>query len=97
MLDPIIERIQALGPEVKAVIAAIIVLVGIIFVAKPVINCIGSFRDAKWLQALMWGGAALCVVAVAAGALVIVFGWGKEIGTGLENELGFIMTQFLNY
>ncbi|MGZ9759376.1 hypothetical protein [Staphylococcus pseudintermedius] len=91
MLDPIIERIQALGPDVKAVIAAIVVLCGIIFVAKPIVNSLRLFGDAKWLQGLMWGGAALVVVAIATGALAIVFGWGKEVGTGIEGELSYIM------
>ncbi|MBI5973938.1 hypothetical protein [Staphylococcus caledonicus] len=97
MLDPIIERIQSLGPEVKAVIAAIVVLAGIIFVAKPIVNSLKAFGDAKWLQGLMWGGAALVVVAIATGALAIVFGWGKEVGNGMEGELSFIMMQILNY
>ncbi|HDG2601324.1 TPA: hypothetical protein PCY29_002507 [Staphylococcus aureus] len=97
MLDPIIERIQSLGPEVKAVIAAIVVLAGIIFVAKPIVNSLKAFSDAKWLQGLMWGGAALVVVAIATGALAIVFGWGKEVGNGMESELSFIMLNFLNY
>ena len=97
MLDPIVERIQALGPEAKAVIAAVVVLAGIIFVAKPVINSVKSFSDAKWLQGLMWGGAALAVVAISAGALAIVYGWGKELGNGMEGELSFIMIQIQNY
>lgn len=97
MLDPIIERIQSLGPEVKAAIAAIVVLAGIIFVAKPIVNSLKAFGDAKWLQGLMWGGAALVVVAIATGALAIVFGWGKEVGNGMEGELSFIMMQILNY
>ncbi|MFS4929546.1 hypothetical protein SON31_12555 [Staphylococcus aureus] len=97
MLDPIIERIQSLGPEVKAVIAAIVVLAGIIFVAKPVLNCIKAFSDTKWLQGLMWGGAALAVVAISVGALAIVYGWGNELGSGMEGELSFIMMQIQNY
>lgn len=97
MLDPIIERIQSLGPEVKAAIAAIVLLAGIIFVAKPIVNSLKAFGDAKWLQGLMWGGAALVVVAIATGALAIVFGWGKEVGNGMEGELSFIMMQILNY
>lgn len=87
MLDPIIERIQSLGPEVKAAIAAFIVLVGIICVAKPITNCIKAFSDAKWMQGCIWGAAALAVV----------FGWGKELGEGMEGELSFIMMQIQSY
>ncbi|HDE0139756.1 TPA: hypothetical protein PB369_002526 [Staphylococcus aureus] len=96
MLDPIIERVQALAPEFKAAISVVIVLVGILFVAKPIINCIGSFRDAKWLQAFMWGGAAVCVIAFAGAAIVILFGLGKEVGTGLEKELGLVIMQVID-
>lgn len=91
MLDPIIERIQSLGPEVKAAIAAFIVLVGIICVAKPITNCIKAFSDAKWMQGCIWGAAALTVVVIATAALAVVFGWGKELGEGMEGELSFIM------
>lgn len=97
MLDPLIERIQALGPEVKGVIAAFIVLVGIFCVAKPITNCIKAFSDAKWIQGGIWGAAALAVVVIATAALAVVFGWGKELGEGMEGELSFIMMQIQSY
>lgn len=96
MLDSLIERIQALGPEIKAVITVIIALVGIIFVAKPATKCIQSFSDAKWMQGIIWLCAGLAVVAISVGAIAILFGWGQELGTGMESELGFIYTNVLN-
>lgn len=96
MLGPFIERVQALGPEIKALITVLIALVGIVFIAKPATKCIQSFSDAKWMQAIVWLCAGLAVVAISVGLIAILFGWGKELGSSMEDQLGFIFTSVLN-
>ncbi|MHD0398791.1 hypothetical protein ACY2DA_13295 [Staphylococcus simulans] len=96
MLDSLIERIQALGPEIKSVITVVIALLGVIFIAKPATKCMQSFSDAKWMQGIVWLCAGLAVIAISVGAIAILFGWGQELGTGMEEELGFIFTNVLN-
>ena len=49
--------------------------------------------DARWYL----GAAALTVVIIATAALAVVFGWGKEVGEGMEGELSFIMMQIQSY
>ncbi|MDG0820728.1 hypothetical protein M4L90_12435 [Staphylococcus equorum] len=89
MFQPVIDILQNLAPELKLLVSAIVAILGVVFVIKPVAQAFKAFSDSKWMQGLMWVIAAVVIVALSFGIIGIIYGVGEEQGTTMEEELSY--------
>ena len=89
MFDPIIDLLQDMGPELKLLVSAIVGLLGIIFIVKPIGKAFAAFSNSEWMKGLMWIIAAVVIVPLSAGIISIIYGLGEEQGERMEDNLSF--------
>lgn len=90
MFDPIIQRLQDISPELKPLVTAVIILVGLILLIGPAIKCIKAFSKSQWGEGIMWLLAGIAVIAVSVGAVAVIHSVGSDVGDGMKSNLSFI-------
>lgn len=89
MFDPIIDLLQDIGPELKLLVSAIVGLLGIVFIVKPIGKAMAAFSDSSWMKGLMWIIAAIVIVALSVGIIAIIYGLGEEQGESMQDKLSY--------
>ena len=89
MFDPIIDFLQDMGPELKLLVSAIVTILGIVFVVRPIGKAFAAFSNSEWMKGLMWLIAAIVIVALSVGIIAIIYGLGEDQGESMEQKLSY--------
>lgn len=89
MFDPVIDFLQNLSPQLKAVVSVVVSIIGVACVLKPAANTLVSFSKADWMKGIMWLIAGIVVIAISIGIIAVTYGLGKKQGDSIKSELGY--------
>lgn len=89
IFDPFLDLLDKFEPEIKLIVSAIIGVIGLALVVKPVAKGMSAISNKEWVSGIVWILAAVVVVAIAIGGIVFVYNMGEEGGDNMKDELGY--------